>query len=265
MERREIASLNPPEIRAAIRRGEWTDHTIGLAMGYVACNLVVLPRELAFDFAVFCQRNPKPGPLLEITDTGSPFPRRCAPGADLRTDLPKYRVWRDGELADEVTDIVRYWRDDLVAFLIPGSLTWEQALLAAGVPIRHLEEGRNAACYRTNMACDPAGPFHGPLVVNLRPLPPQHIVRAVQVTSRFPLAHGAPVHIGNPAAIGIADVSKVDFGDPTTMHPGEVPVFWATGVTHQAIAVASKPSFMITHATGCAFVTDVRDEQLAVL
>lgn len=233
-------------------------------MGYVACNLVVLPRELAFDFLVFCQRNPKPLPVLEILDVGSPYPKRVASGADLRTDLPRYRVWRDGKLADEVTDIVKYWRNDLVAFLIPGSLTWEQALLNAGVPIRHLEEGRNAACYRTNIQCEPAGPFHGPLVVNLRALAPEHIVRAIQVTSRFPLAHGAPVHIGDPAAIGITNVTKVDFGDPTTIKPGEVPVFWATGVTLQAVAMASKPSFMITHATGCAFIADLRDEQLAV-
>ncbi len=233
-------------------------------MGYVACNLVVLPHDLAFDFLLFCHRNPKPLPVLEILDTGSPYPKRAASGADLRTDLPQYRVWRAGELADEVTDIAKYWRDDLVAFLIPGSLTWEQALLNAGVPIRHLEEGRNAACYRTNIQCEPAGPFHGPLVVNLRALAPEHIVRAIQVTSRFPLAHGAPVQIGDPAAIGITDVTKVDFGDPTTIKPGEVPVFWATGVTLQAVAIASKPSFMITHATGCAFIADLRDEQLAV-
>ena len=256
--------MGSAEVRGVIRSGGWTDHTIGLAMGYVACNLVVLPRELAFDFLVFCQRNPKPLPVLEILDTGSPHPRRAARNADIRTDLPRYRVWREGELADEVTDIVQYWRDDLVAFLIPGSLTWEQALLNAGVPIRHLEEGRNAACYRTNIQCEPAGPFHGPLVVNLRPLAPEHIVRAIQVTSRFPLAHGAPVHIGDPAAIGITDVTKVDFGDPTTIKLGEVPVFWATGVTLQAVAIASKPSFMITHATGCAFIADLRDEQLAV-
>ncbi len=255
--------MGSAEVRGVIRCGGWTDHTIGLAMGYVACNLVVLPRDLAFDFLIFCQRNPKPLPVLEILDTGSPHPKRAARNADIRTDLPRYRVWREGELADEVTDIVQYWRDDLVAFLIPGSLTWEQALLNAGVPIRHLEEGRNAACYRTNIQCEPAGPFHGPLVVNLRALAPEHIVRAIQVTSRFPLAHGAPVHIGDPAAIGITDVTKVDFGDPTTIKPGEVPVFWATGVTLQAVAIASKPSFMITHATGCAFIADLRDEQLA--
>lgn len=262
---RDLAALSPAELRAVIRRGEWTDHTIGLAMGFVACNLVVLPRELAFDFLVFCQRNPKPCPVLEVTEVGSPYPELAAAGADLRTDLPRYRVWHDGELADEVTDIVKYWRDDLVAFLIPGSLTWEQALLSAGVPIRHLEERRNAACYRTNIPCRPAGPFRGPLVVNLRPLPPEHVVRAIQVTSRFPRAHGAPVHIGDPAAIGITNVNEVDFGEPTTIKPGEVPVFWATGVTAQAVAIASRPSFMITHATGCAFVADIRDEQLAVL
>lgn len=233
-------------------------------MGYVACNLAVLPRELAFDFLIFCHRNPKPLPVLEILDTGSPYPKRTARNADLRTDLPRYLVWREGELADEVTDIIKYWRDDFVAFLIPGSLTWEQALLNAGIPIRHLEEKRNAACYRTNIQCEPAGLFHGSLVANLRPLRPEHIVRAVQVTSRFPLAHGAPVHIGDPAAIGITDVMKVDFGVPTTIKSGEVPVFWATGVTLQAVAMASRPSFMITHATGCAFITDVRDEQLAV-
>ncbi|MHB1415158.1 MAG: putative hydro-lyase, partial [Chloroflexota bacterium] len=221
----------PAAIREAIRRGEWARPTAGLAPGYVQANLAILPRDLAFDFLVFCQRNPKPCPLLDVTDIGSPHPPLLAPGADLRTDLPRYRVYREGRLEAEVRDITDLWRDDLVAFLLGCSFTFEEALLAAGIPVRHQEEGVNVPMFITNVECRPAGAFHGPMVVSMRPIPQGQVIRAVQVTSRFPSVHGAPVHIGDPLALGIRDLGKPDFGDPVSIRANEVPVFWACGVT----------------------------------
>src|SRR6516225_5001751 len=190
-------------VRQAARRGELRGPTPGLAAGYVQANLVVVPRDLAFDFLLFCQRNPKPCPLLDVTEPGSPEPRLVAPGTDLCTDLPRYRIFRYGELVEEPTDLLAWWRDDLVAFLLGCSFTFENALVEAGVPVRHLEAGCNVPMYRTNLACRPAGVFRGPLVVSMRPLTPVQAIRAVQVCSRFPRAHGAPVHWGDPAALGI--------------------------------------------------------------
>ncbi|MDI3538617.1 MAG: hypothetical protein PWP58_1508 [Bacillota bacterium] len=260
-----VRDLPLTEIRAAIRRGEYTQPTPGLAPGYAQANLVILPQKYAFDFLLFCLRNPKPCPVLDVTEVGSPVPRLTAPGADLRTDLPRYRVWEHGELKAEVTDISAYWRDDLVAFLLGCSFTFEAALLAAGIPVRHIEEGRNVPMFITNRECTPAGVFHGPMVVSMRPIPHEQVVRAVQVTSRYPAVHGAPVHIGDPAAIGIRDVMKPDFGDAVSFKPGEVPVFWACGVTPQAVAMEAKPDFMITHAPGHMFITDLKNEELAAL
>ncbi|MDK2855472.1 MAG: hypothetical protein PWQ41_1227 [Bacillota bacterium] len=260
-----VRDLPLNELRAAIRRGEYTQPTPGLAPGYAQANLVILPQKYAFDFLLFCMRNPKPCPVLDVTEVGSPIPRLAAPGADLRTDLPRYRVWEHGVLTAEVTDITAYWRDDLVAFLLGCSFTFEAALLTAGIPVRHIEEGRNVPMFITNRECTPAGIFHGPMVVSMRPIPQEQVVRAVQVTSRYPAVHGAPVHIGDPAAIGIRDVMKPDFGDAVTIKPGEVPVFWACGVTPQAVAMEAKPDFMITHAPGHMFITDLKNEQLAAL
>jgi uncharacterized protein YcsI (UPF0317 family) len=253
------------QARQAIRRGEWNRPTAGLAPGFTQANLVVLPREDAFDFVRFCLRNPKPCPLLEVTDPGSPEPAETAPGADLRTDVPRYRVYRDGELAGEPTDVADEWRDDLVAFLIGCSFTFERALLAQGLPVRHIEQGRNVPMYRTARDCTPAGQFAGPLVVSMRPMTPAQAIRATQVTSRYPSAHGAPVHVGDPAELGIGDLGAPDYGEPVEVRAGEVPVFWACGVTPQAVAVASRPALMITHAPGHMFVTDLDDAQLAVL
>jgi uncharacterized protein YcsI (UPF0317 family) len=253
------------QARQAIRRGEWTRPTAGLAPGFTQANLVVLPREDAFDFMRFCLRNPKPCPLLEVTDPGSPEPAETAPGADLRTDVPRYRVYRDGELAGEPTDVADEWRDDLVAFLIGCSFTFERALLAQGLPVRHIEQGRNVPMYRTARDCTPAGQFAGPLVVSMRPMTPAQAIRATQVTSRYPSVHGAPVHVGDPAELGIDDLGAPDYGEPVAVRAGEVPVFWACGVTPQAVAVASRPALMITHAPGHMFVTDLDDAQLAVL
>lgn len=253
------------QARQAIRRGEWTRPTAGLAPGRTQANLVVLPEADAFDFMRFCLRNPKPCPLLEVTDPGSPEPAETAPGADLRTDVPRYRVYRDGELAAEPADVRDEWRDDLVAFLIGCSFTFERALLAQGLPVRHLEQGCNVPMYRTARECTPAGRFAGPLVVSMRPMTPEQAIRATQVTSRYPSVHGAPVHVGDPAALGISDLGAPDYGDPVEIRDGEVPVFWACGVTPQAVAVASRPALMITHAPGHMFLTDVEDARLAVL
>jgi uncharacterized protein YcsI (UPF0317 family) len=251
--------------RAAIRRGEWTGPTAGLAPGYTQANLVILPEADAFDFLRFCVRNPKPCPVLEVTDPGSHEPAVAAPGADLRTDVPRYRVYRDGEPDGEPTDVRETWRDDLVAFLIGCSFTFERALLAEGLPVRHIEQGVNVPMYRTSRDCHPAGRFAGPLVVSMRPMTPEQAIRATQITSRYPTVHGAPVHVGDPEALGITDLARPDYGDPVELRPGEIPVFWACGVTPQAVAAASRPELMITHAPGHMFVTDMPDSRQATL
>ena len=236
-----------------------------MAPGHVQANLVVLPQDLAFDFMLLCQRNPKPCPLLEVTEPGDYEPRLLAPGADLRYDVPGYRIYRDGELEAEVPDIADYWRDDLVAFLIGCSFSFETALIRAGVSMRHIERGSTVPMFITDIPTVPAGSLSGPMVVSMRPIPRDKVVRAVQVTSRFPAVHGAPVHIGDPGAIGIRDVGRPDMGEPIEIREGEVPVFWACGVTPQAVAMNSKPPLMITHSPGRMFITDAFDEDYAVL
>lgn len=260
---RAAAGATPAEIRRRIRRGEWRVPTAGLAPGYAQANLVVVPRESAYDFLVFCQRNPKPCPLIDVTEPGSPEPAYAAPGADLRTDVPRYRVYRRGALEAEETEIGRRWRPDFVAFLLGCSFTFESAMQHAGLPVRHIDDGRNAAMYVTSIPCRPAGMFRGPMVVSMRPLPREGLSRAVLVTGRYTRAHGAPVHAGDPAAIGIRDLARPDFGDPPRLEPDEVPVFWACGVTPQAVAQAAKVELMITHAPGHMFITDLLDEDLA--
>jgi uncharacterized protein YcsI (UPF0317 family) len=262
-DRRAAQGATPAEIRRRIRDGEWRRPTAGLAPGYAQANLAVVPRELAYDFLVFCQRNPKPCPLIDVTDPGSSEPAHAAPGADLRTDVPRYRVYRRGELEAEVTEIPRYWGPDLVAFLLGCSFTFETAMQRAGLPVRHIDDGRNVSMYATSIPCRPAGPLHGPMVVSMRPLPREQIARAVLVTGRYPWAHGAPVHVGDPEKIGIRDLARPDFGDPPRIEPGEVPVFWACGVTPQAVAQAARVELMITHAPGHMFITDLLDEDLA--
>jgi uncharacterized protein YcsI (UPF0317 family) len=249
-------------IRAAIRAGEWDGPTAALAPGFTQANLVALPRADAFDFLRFCVANPRPCPLLEVLEPGSAEPVETAPGADLRTDLPRYLVHRDGEVVDELEDAREVWRDDLVAFLIGCSFTFERALLAAGLPVRHIEQGVNVPMYRTAVACRPAGRFAGPLVVSMRPMTPQQAIRATQITSRYAAVHGAPLHIGDPQTLGIAELASPHYGDPVDIREGEVPVFWACGVTPQAVAAACRPELMITHAPGHMFITDVPDESL---
>jgi len=250
------------QVRAACRSGVLTGPTPGLAAGFVQANLVMLPRDWAFDFLLFCQRNPQPCPLLDVTEPGDPEPTSTAPGADLRIDLPAYRVWKDGERIAEPTDVTTHWRDDLVSFLIGCSFTFEAALLRAGIPVRHIEEQRNVPMFRTNRECRPAGRFHGPLVVSMRPLTPEHAIQASRICDRYPLAHGAPIHFGDPASLGIADISKPDYGDAVSIHPGEVPVFWACGVTPQAALAVARPPFAITHKPGHMFLTNLTDQDL---
>lgn len=249
-------------VRAACRSVAWSEQTSGLAPGFAQANLVILPADDAFDFLLFCQRNPKPCPLLEVTSAGSPSPRNSASNADIRTDLPKYRVWIDGELTDEPVDITAYWRNDLVSFLIGCSFTFEAALLQACIPVRHLELGCNVPMFKTTIECQPAGRFHGPLVVSMRPLKPADAIKAVQITSQFPGVHGAPIHLGLPELIGISDLQHPDFGDAVPIEKDEIPVFWACGVTPQAAVMKAKPKFVITHSPGCMFVTDIKDEDL---
>lgn len=256
---------NPGEARELIRRGELCRPTCGIAPGYAQANLVILPREYAFDFFLFCQRNPKPCPILEVLEPGKYEPVLTAPGADIRVDVPLYRVYKDGELICEEGNITKYWNSEMVSFLLGCSFTFEAALMRAGIPLRHIDEGKNVAMYLTNIQSIPAGIFSGPLVVSMRPIPSAKVVRTIQVTSRFPSVHGAPVHIGEPAGIGIGDLLCPDYGDPVEIKDGEVPVFWACGVTPQAVALKSKPSLMITHSPGHMFITDLPDEDLAVL
>ena len=253
----------PQSVRAAIRAGRMTSHTSGAAPGYAQGNLVILPRAEAEAFEAFCKANPKPCPLLGVGQPGDPMLHALGEDIDIRTDVPRYRVWENGELVSEPTDIRDLWREGLVSFVIGCSFSFEQALIEAGIPLRHVQQGRNVAMYRTNIDTTPAGPFHGPMVVSMRPLAPQHVALAVEVTGRMPNVHGAPIHIGDPAAIGIADLTKPDFGDPVAILPDEVPVFWACGVTPQSAVMQSKPAFCITHAPGCMLVTDILNRHLA--
>ena len=253
------------EMRELIRSGQWSGVTSGVAPGHVQANLAILPRDLAFDFLLFCQRNPKPCPLLEVMEPGQTEPVLTAPGADIRTDVATYRVYEQGELTGVVDSLLDYWRDDLVTFLLGCSFSFETAMVEAGIPLRHQELGRNVSMYITNIATTPAGVFSGPMVVSMRPIKREQIVRAVQVTSRFPATHGAPVHIGDPAAIGIRDLSSPDFGEAVDVLSDEEPVFWACGVTPQAVALKCKPSLLLSHGPGSMFITDHRDVDYAVL
>jgi uncharacterized protein YcsI (UPF0317 family) len=249
--------------RARIRSGQWTGHTSGLADHHVQGNLVILPKRHADDFLRYCQRNPKPCPVLAVSEPGRPFFPTLGADIDVRTDLPRYRVWREGELESEPSDISHLWTDDLVSFAIGCSFSFEQALLEAGLPVRHIEQGRNVPMYRTSIPTAAAGPFHGPMVVTMRPMLAAAVIRAVQVTSRFPDVHGAPVHIGDPSLIGIADLAKPDYGDAVDVARDELPVFWACGVTPQAAIAQARLPFCITHAPGAMLITDLLNHELA--
>ena len=251
--------------RAAIRRGQHTGHTSGLADEHVQGNVVILPQAWANNFLRFCQRNPKPCPVLAVGEPGDPMLPTLGHDIDIRTDVPRYRVWQHGNLVDEPTDIQTLWQDDWVTFVLGCSFSFEQALLQAGVPLRHIEQGRNVAMYRTHLPTVAAGPFAGPLVVSMRPMRAEHAIRAVQITSRFPQVHGAPVHLGDPRLIGIADLQQPDYGDAVTVHDDELPVFWACGVTPQAALALAKPPICITHAPGAMLIADPLNSHIAAL
>lgn len=265
VERGDQHRLSGPEARLAVRSGQISGATSGLAPGYVQGNLVILPRNVADDFLRFCQRNPKPCPVIGMSEPGSPHVPSLGGDLDLRTDLPRYRVWQHGEMVDEPGDILQYWRDDLVAFVIGCSFSFEEALIEDGIPLRHIACGANVSMYRTSLMTDPAGPFSGPMVVSMRPMTAAHAIRAVQITSRFPSVHGAPVHLGRPDLIGIRDIAVPDYGDPVPVAADEIPVFWACGVTPQAVIAAARPPFAITHAPGAMLVTDLKNSRLAAL
>ena len=259
-----IQQLNPKEFRALIRKGKWDKPTAGLAMGYAQANLVILPQKHAFDFLLFCQRNPKPCPLLEVLEPGEFRTKFLSLNADIRTDIPRYHIYRKGKLHKTVKEIRSFWKPDFVSFLLGCSFSFEEALLRSKISVRHIEGDKNVPMFITHIPCKPAGVFHGPMVVTMRPILSDKVTRAVQITSRYASVHGAPIHIGNPSTIGIKDLRKPDFGDPVTIKKGEVPVFWACGVTPQAVVMKTRPDLCITHAPGHMFISDLLNEELAI-
>lgn len=264
MFRNEFSGATGAEVRHAIRTKRWTRTTHGLARGFYQANLAILPEKYAFDFLRFCQRNPKPCPIIDVTDPGDPEAKIAAPGSDLRSDLSGYRIYRDGAFVEQIGDISHLWRDDHVGFVIGCSMSFDDILTGAGIPQRHLatEEGR-MSIYISNIQCRPAGHFHGPMVVSMRPIPKRHLVRAVEVTARYPMAHGSPVHIGDGREIGIADPEKVDWGRYNPPADDEVCVYWGCGITPQATAMACGIPEMITHSAGHMFLTDIRVDAMA--
>lgn len=254
----------PQALRRAIRAREFTGQTAGQCRGYTQANLAVLPTRYAADFKLFCERNPKPCPVIGMSEAGSPHIAALGTDLDIRTDISQYCVWKDGEYQGDVTDLNALWQDDWVAFAIGCSFSFEEALMEQGIRLRHIEQGMNVSMWRTNIETAKAGPFGGPMVVSMRPIRVEDVARATEITGRFPNVHGAPVHVGDPAKIGIADITRPDFGDVTEIKPGEVPVFWACGVTPQSAIRAAKPPVSITHKPGCMLVTDIRNAELAV-
>lgn len=263
--RSDAADMLPSAVaRRAYRAGKYGS-TAGVAPGFVQGNLVILPQSQAADFHRFCQLNPKPCPIIGMSDPGDPHIPSLGLDLDIRTDIPQYVVWKDGEAIDRPAEVMKYWRDDLVSFVIGCSYSFEEAMMADDLPIRHIEQDVLVPMYRTNIACKPAGPFAGPMVVSMRPLKPKDAIRAVQITSRFPAVHGAPVHLGLPQSIGIADINKPDYGDAVHINDDEIPVFWACGVTPQSVIAAARVPFAITHAPGVMLITDLKNKHLAVL
>jgi uncharacterized protein YcsI (UPF0317 family) len=253
---------DPRELRRAIRAGRFRKHTAGVARGYVQGNVCILPLEYAEDFRLFCERNPKPCPLLALSQPGDPRLPELGEDLDIRTDVPRYRLFRDGTLTEEVTDLRDVWRADLVTFVLGCSFSFEEALMEAGLRLRYVDEGRNVPMYRTSLDCAPAGRFRGKLVVSMRPFRPAEAIRSIEITSRFPRVHGAPVHIGRPDLIGIADLAQPWAGDPTEVRADELPVFWACGITPQSVVLDVKPSLCITHSPGHMLVTDLKNASL---
>lgn len=260
------SELSPFQARQKFREGLVTQ-TSGWSAGFAQANLISLPRNLAFDFLLFAQRNPKPCPVLEVLGPGETYGGifgKTQEDADIRMDLPKYRVFRDGELVAEPAEVLEYWRDDLVSFLIGCSFTFEHPLVDAGIPVRHIDAGRNVPMYRTNIACRPAGKLKGNMVVSLRMIPASLVADAVRISSRYPAVHGAPIHIDDPSLLGIEDLDAPDFGDAPVSENGDVPVFWACGVTPQAMVMDSRLEIAITHAPGHMALTDAKDVQFQI-
>jgi uncharacterized protein YcsI (UPF0317 family) len=258
----DMAGISPREGRRLIASGQFTQGTAGMANGYVQGNLVILPRRYAFDFLAYCQANPKPCPLIAVSEVGDP--RLPALGdIDIRTDIPSYYVYRDGALDAEVTDIRDIWRDDLVTFVLGCSLSFEGPLLDEGIALRHVERGEAVPMFRTNVQTTAVGPFRGELVVSMRPMKPADAIRAIQITSRFPAVHGAPVHLGKPEMIGITDIARQDWGGTPVIHDDEIPVFWACGVTPQVAIENARPEICIAHKPGCMLLTDLPNRLLA--
>ena len=252
-------------VRLAIRAGAHRGPTAGLAPGFVQGNLAILPKDLAADFLRFCQLNPKPCPLIGTSAPGNPRVPELGHDLDIRTDIPRYRVWQNGELVAEPESLNEFWRGDLVSFVLGCSFSFEEALRAEGIEVRHIAQGCNVPMYRTSIPTAAAGPFHGPMVVSMRPFKPADAIRAVQITTRFPSVHGAPVHIGKPELIGISDLMKPDYGDAVEVRDDELPVFWACGVTPQSVIATVKPDFCITHYPGCMLVTDRKNTEFAIM
>jgi uncharacterized protein YcsI (UPF0317 family) len=258
-----MSSTAAQALRSAIARGEWRKPTAGLASGFTQANVVILPKRYAFDFLLFCGRNERPCPIIDVCEAGVTAPPLSAPDADIRVHVPRYRIFRHGVLEREVDDIRDEFSEDMVTFLLGCSFTFEQDLIDHGVPVRHIELDRNVPMYITNRECRPAGIFSGPMVVSMRPVPEALVDKAAAITAKYRKAHGAPIHAGDPAALGIKDIHRADFGDPPEIRKGEVPVFWACGVTPQMALKKAKPDLVITHAPGYMFVTDIRDKDLA--
>lgn len=260
-----FAHLSPADFRARVAAGEITADTSGAAPGHVQANLAILPKEYAFDFLAFCRANPQPCPVIAVSEVGNPMLPTLGENVDIRTDVPTYRVFRDGIAVEERNDISDLWRDDLVSFLVGCSYSFEEALVAEGIPLHHQTLGVTVPVFRTNIPLVPVGPFGGTTVVSMRSMTPKNAIRAIQITSRYPAVHGAPVHIGDPSLIGIKDVNKPDWGTSIPVPEGEIPVFWACGVTPQVAIEHAKPSFSITHKAGSMLVTDLFNRDYAVI
>lgn len=252
----------PDEIRKQIRNGALDVPTSGMCKGYVQANVVILPSKYAYDFLKFCFRNPKTCPLLDVSEIGSTSFSKYGKDADIRTDVGKYRLYKNGKLVDSYSDIKALYTDDMVSFLIGCSFTFEHALLEAGIPIRHIEENHNVPMYITNIPASPSGVFTGNITVSMRPMTMAQAIKATEITSNFKEVHGTPIHIGNPSEIGISDLNTPDYGEKVTIKENEVPVFWGCGVTPQSVALDAKPELMMTHAPGYMFITDVRDSEM---
>ncbi|MDH9160739.1 putative hydro-lyase [Staphylococcus succinus] len=258
-----LQDQQPHTLRKMISDGQLTDHTSGMAKGFIQANVVILPSKYAYDFLKFCFKNPKTCPLLDVSETGETSFPIYGKEANICTEVAAYRIYRNGELIETTSNISHLFTKDMVSFLIGCSFTFEHALLAAGIPIRHLEEKHNVPMYMTNIPANTSGQFKGNITVSMRPMTMQQAIKATEITTHFNNVHGAPLHIGNPEEIGINNITQPDFGEPVTIKDNEVPVFWGCGVTPQSVALDAKPELMITHAPGHMFITDIHESQLS--